>query len=282
MFAHDSWRGTLYPEHARPDSYLKHYSTVLNTVEGNNTFYGIPRSATVERWREQTPPAFRFCFKFPRTVSHEGILSSKDAKLLTTEFLRAIEPLQDRVGILLLQLPPHFDASRLDELATFLDSLPSGSNFAVEPRHADFFGTSAFKKQFDDLLADRSVSRCIFDTVLLHSLQTSTDSIREAQRKKPNFPECWTVTSDRPFLRFIGDDTIAGNEERLNLAAATVGKWIADGKTPFIFLHTPSCDEVPGLCEDFHRRLTANSSTEMVGTLPDWPGAMEKKQQSLF
>lgn len=282
MFAHDPWRGTLYPEHARPASYLKHYSTVLNTVEGNNTFYGIPRSSTVERWREQTPSTFQFCFKFPRAVSHEGVLSSDDAAMGTREFLRAVEPLQDRVGILLLQLPPHFDGSRLDELAVFLDSLPSNWNFAVEPRHHDLFGAASFKNQFDELLADRGVSRCIFDTVQLHSLPTSSDSIREAQRKKPKFPECWTVTSDRPFLRYVGDDSVAGNAERLNLVAATVAEWIADGKTPFVFMHTPSCDEVPGLCLDFHRRLIANSSPDVVGTLPNWPGAMEKKQRSLF
>ncbi|MFY4614350.1 DUF72 domain-containing protein, partial [Escherichia coli] len=42
----------------------------VNCVEGNTTLYALPKPEVVLRWREQTTDDFRFCFKFPATISH--------------------------------------------------------------------------------------------------------------------------------------------------------------------------------------------------------------------
>ena len=46
---------------------LEEYARHFNCVEGNTTLYALPKAEIVERWREQTTDAFRFCFKFPAT-----------------------------------------------------------------------------------------------------------------------------------------------------------------------------------------------------------------------
>jgi len=65
-------------------------------VEGNTTLYALPRAEIVERWREQTSDDFRFCFKFPATISHNAALRNCDD--LTHEFFTRMSPLANRIG----------------------------------------------------------------------------------------------------------------------------------------------------------------------------------------
>ncbi|WP_257896019.1 DUF72 domain-containing protein, partial [Enterobacter chuandaensis] len=53
---------------------LEEYARYFNCVEGNTTLYALPKAEIVERWREQTTDDFRFCFKFPATISHQAAL----------------------------------------------------------------------------------------------------------------------------------------------------------------------------------------------------------------
>ena len=46
---------------------LADYSRYFNCVEGNTTFYALPKVEIVQRWRDMTGDDFRFCFKFRRT-----------------------------------------------------------------------------------------------------------------------------------------------------------------------------------------------------------------------
>ena len=50
---------------------LEEYARHFNCVEGNTTLYALPKPEVVLRWREQTTDDFRFCFKFPATISHQ-------------------------------------------------------------------------------------------------------------------------------------------------------------------------------------------------------------------
>ena len=64
---------------------LEEYARHFNCVEGNTTLYALPKPEVVLRWREQTTDDFRFCFKFPATISHQAALRHCDD--LVTEFL---------------------------------------------------------------------------------------------------------------------------------------------------------------------------------------------------
>ncbi|MFA5699096.1 MAG: DUF72 domain-containing protein, partial [Sphaerochaeta sp.] len=64
-----SWEGLLYQAHSK-DSYLAQYAQRLNTVEVDQWFwslgsasYGLPDSATVDEYNNDTPETFRFTIK---------------------------------------------------------------------------------------------------------------------------------------------------------------------------------------------------------------------------
>lgn len=85
---------------------LEEYARHFNCVEGNTTLYALPKPEVVLRWREQTTDDFRFCFKFPATISHQAALRHCDD--LVTEFLTRMSPLAPRIGQYWLQLPATF------------------------------------------------------------------------------------------------------------------------------------------------------------------------------
>jgi uncharacterized protein YecE (DUF72 family) len=47
------------------------YFATFDLVEVQDTFYNLPRLATVERWRAQAPAGFEFVLKAPQLITHE-------------------------------------------------------------------------------------------------------------------------------------------------------------------------------------------------------------------
>lgn len=134
-FSYSGWQGVFYPPDLPTRAYLAHYSTVFNAVEVDSTFYGVPRTSSVARWAAATPPGFRFCPKTPRTVTHEQRLAADVGAIDSMqEFLDAIGLLGDKLGPVLIQLPPSFGPSESSQLAAFLAALPPGFRYAVEFR----------------------------------------------------------------------------------------------------------------------------------------------------
>jgi uncharacterized protein YecE (DUF72 family) len=123
-------------------SHLERYASVLSAVEINSSFYRPHRPATYARWRDSVPDDFRFSVKMPRAISHEQRLQGAEA--LLDDFLAQAGNLGDKLGCLLLQLPPslRFDA---DTMATFLAALRDRTEVAVacEPRHVSWFSEEA-------------------------------------------------------------------------------------------------------------------------------------------
>ncbi len=284
MFANPAWRGSLYSADARPREFLRQYARVFNAVEGNSTFYGLPSEATVSNWQESVPATFRFCFKFPRSISHEAVLGSDLSRRLTREFLARMAPLRPQVGVLLLQLPPSLSGSRFRELADFLSWLPAGWHYAVEPRHFDFFGGTT-ESAFLDLLTALGINRALFDTADLHALRVSDADVVAAQKKKPRVPRRADATAQFPLLRYVGHNHASRNLASFRWLAQTVTQWLAEGRQPFIFIHAPDDAQVPELCQAFHTRLSAQATSHNLGEIPPWPGtlaAARPRQQELF
>jgi uncharacterized protein YecE (DUF72 family) len=120
------------------DSMLARYATRFDTVEINSCFYRPHRRQTYERWSDTVPANFRFSAKLPRAITHEARLVDADDVLL--RFLDEVSGLGDRLGGLLVQLPPSlaFDARAVD---TFFERLRSRTHvpLACEPRHRSWF-----------------------------------------------------------------------------------------------------------------------------------------------
>ena len=128
-----------FPAHG---TQLERYAARLTGVEINSSFYRPHAAATYEKWASAVPSAFRFSVKMPKMISHERLLSRSREPL--ERFLEEITGLGDKLGPLLLQLPPSFafDARRVGR---FLDLLRSRHKGAVvaEPRHASWVSDAA-------------------------------------------------------------------------------------------------------------------------------------------
>jgi uncharacterized protein YecE (DUF72 family) len=70
-----------------------------------------------------------------------------------SEFIHIMRLLGDKLGVILVQLPPRYASDMLPVLVTFLDELPSDIHFAVEFRHRSWY-----TEQTADLLAKYRIS----------------------------------------------------------------------------------------------------------------------------
>ncbi len=282
IWSHKEWVGNFFTKNAKPNDYLRQYASVFNTVEGNTTFYALPKPASVSKWREETPPEFRFCFKFPQTISHH--LRLQYAEKEATAFLNLMSPLGERLGPFFLQLPSSFGGSEFARLEAFVKILPKEFRYAVEVRHQDFFKEGAIEKRLNELLLSLQMGRVIFDTRELHATKAQPhDTVtREAQRKKPKVPVRFLVLNNMPFIRFVGNPVIEKNEEILTAWAKHAASWIAEGRRPYIFMHAPDDTDAPNLARYFHG-LMRKHAIEPV-ELPPWPGTKYKTaaQMALF
>ncbi|MBO9492542.1 DUF72 domain-containing protein [Thalassotalea sp. G20_0] len=249
MWSNRDWLGGLFPQHASSKDFLHHYSGAFNTVEGNTTFYALPGEETVASWQAQLNPGFRFCFKFPKTITHGGHLSNSDA---LQQFFERLGVLKASLGPFMIQLPASFCPSRLAELGRFLRSLPQGYSYAVEVRHPTFFTKGDEERELNRLLMDLAIDRVCFDSRSLFSRPARNEEERDAQAKKPRLPVHAIATGQFPMIRFIGLGDMACDEEYLIPWQHKLREWLSAGKQPYFFMHSPSNREVPLLAKSFH------------------------------
>ncbi len=245
VWACAAWRGSLYTRAARRQDFLPQYASVFGAVEGNSTFYGLPERTTVERWAAEVPAGFRFCFKFPQIVTHRMLLRYADVE--TFQFLDSLAPLRDRLGPLLLQLPPNFAGSDLVVLEGFLDSLPAGLAYAVEVRHPDWFDAGTYERALEDALARRGHARVNLDTRDLFAESEPDEGERDAQHRKPRVPHRATVTNGVAIVRFVGRNRADRSRAALLPWIAQLARWLRDGVETYLFTHAPNDAFAPQL-----------------------------------
>ncbi len=250
VWAHAAWRGTFFTREATRPDFLPQYASVFRTSEGNSTFYGLPSPAVVARWAGEAPDDFRFCLKFPRTITHD--LGLTGAEAATTEFLTRVSPLRTRLGPFFLQLHSSFGPRRLAVLERYLAILPSGYRYAVEVRHPEFFGPTAAAADLLGLLRARGIEWVSFDTRGLFAASAVDSFTLDAQRKKPRLPLIINALSEFPFVRFVGDPDPPRNDVILREWARMVVQWLREGKSPFFFTHHPDDTHAPELARRFH------------------------------
>jgi uncharacterized protein YecE (DUF72 family) len=148
------WSLPIKPE---PGSHLYHYSRTLGCVEINSSFYRAHRASTWARWASETPEEFRFSIKAPKTITHEAKL--RNAEVLLKAFLQQMEPIQEKAGPILFQLPPslEFEPALAGDFLSSLRKFYKG-DAALEPRHVTWFTADV-----DDLLKKYRIARVAAD-----------------------------------------------------------------------------------------------------------------------
>jgi uncharacterized protein YecE (DUF72 family) len=133
-FGYSEWAGTFYPRGMKAGDYLAHYAQYFDSVELDTTFHATPPPERFRRWAEMTPAGFRFCVKTPRAVTH-GVTPDRAIDPMK-EFLDATTGgLGQKLGVVVIQFPPHFEIDQFAALETFLKALPRDVRFAVELRN---------------------------------------------------------------------------------------------------------------------------------------------------
>ena len=123
-----------WPEFPAEGTHLQRYAARFDCVEINSSFYRPHRRQTYARWADSVPPGFRFSVKVPKQITHEWRL--RDCGQALDEFLGQCEGLSDRLGCLLVQLPPSlaFEPTSAEAFFVALRQRFAGA-VVLEPRH---------------------------------------------------------------------------------------------------------------------------------------------------
>ena len=256
------WRDRYFE--AQP-SQLAGYARVFNTVEGNTSFYRVPDPTQVSRWHADVAGTdFQFCFKLPREVTHER---RPDVDAMGA-FLRAIEPLGENLGPLLVQFPATVGPAQLSQLRELLSHLPTAFRFALEVRHPAFFEQPEL---LEELMNEHRAGRVIMDTRPLYLGDRSHPDVLEALHKKPDLPVLPVVYNSLAFVRLILHPDLSANDEYVAQWASRTAEWLGQGHEVFMMIHCPNNLHCPKLADRFHRALRAQPGMAELPPLPPWP-----------
>ncbi len=256
MWADRRWVGHYFPSDTPAGRELVPYSTWCTAVEGNTSFYGLPSADRVSRWAADAPDGFRFVFKLPRSITHEHRLRNVEAEL--DEFLHRMAPLAERASPFSIQLPGSFEPADLPVLAAFLRAAPTDVKWAVEVRHREFCLGGGEERRLNDLLATVGAERIIIDTRAVFAGPCDTPEEREAFERKPRIPVRPVAIGDTPIVRYIGQTDPEANPHWWSKWVLKVCQWLAEGRSPIVFIHTPDNAVAPDLARRFHSEVAAH------------------------
>jgi uncharacterized protein YecE (DUF72 family) len=126
-----------------------------------------------------TPEKFQFSVKVPENITHNKRLDiNKGAMVDFEEFLDKISPLKtaNKLGTILIQLPPSFTVNDFKNIEGFLDRLPSSSSnsssydYAVEFRHPSWSTEGPW-----DMLRHYNIAAVMTDSPAREKLQFLSD-----------------------------------------------------------------------------------------------------------
>ncbi len=169
------WKGVFYHS---GKSMLQQYLTYFETSEVNSTFYALPQPKFISHLASLDETYF-FTAKLPKKVTHDSRLDvSGEGGETLTKFYKLLEPLQGRIPVLLIQLPP-WDITTMADLETFLSALDSSFRYAIEFRDFSWLKGSVWA-----LLEDYGIANVIVD--------------------EPKLPIDLRITADFSYIRWHG------------------------------------------------------------------------------
>ncbi|MBI1797062.1 MAG: DUF72 domain-containing protein [Candidatus Eisenbacteria bacterium] len=244
-WSYADWVGAFYPPGAKQEHYLPFYAEIFDTVELDTTFYHPPKPSIVRSWARHTPETFRFAAKVPQAITHAAKLASMGEQLQA--FARALDPLGERLGPLLVQMPAEFerDAGTVGVLDRFLTATPAGVRLAVEFRHRSWHRAETYA-----LLRARRAAIAWTDW--------------------RDLPRVTEVTADFLYLRWLGEREAVTRFDRVAIDRSDAfAAWHADLERAL-----PEVREVFGYFNNHwagHSPASANEMKRRLGLIPVEP-----------
>lgn len=252
----------FYPKGIKDE--LEYYASQFNSIELNATFYQAFGKDQFEKWHAKTPKDFKFFPKIPQVISHLKRLNS--VKTLTDEFCNSLAGLEEKLGMVFLQMNENFKPKDFERLEKFIVEFPKGIPLAIELRNTEWFNTKAEADRICKLLKKYKVTNIIVDTAgrrdLLHM----------------------RLTTPIAFIRYVGANHKT-DYTRLDPWIKRIAKWKKEGlKELYFFVHQNVEVESPALSAYFID--TINKKLELNLHVPAKPEVTKTKtikgQKTLF
>jgi uncharacterized protein YecE (DUF72 family) len=199
-FAYKEWKGIFYPADLPAKKYLSYYAEHFRTTEINNTFYRMPTSKLCEGWYAEVPEDFSFTLKLSQRITHFKRLKNVDDEM--NFFLDSAAGLKEKLGPILVQLPPNF-RKETGVLEEFLGRFASRGKLAFEFRHESWFDEDVYE--------------------LLRQYKTTLGVVEKEEGEGPDTPR--VVTGLFVYMRLRKGDY--SNDEMLEWA-----RWIRHQNVP--------------------------------------------------
>lgn len=204
----------FYPRGTKDE--LEYYSTQFNSIELNATFYRPYGADQYQKWAEKTPADFKFFPKLNQEISHWKRLN--DAGDITKIIVDGALGLEEKLGMMFLQLRDDFKPKDVNRIETFLKEFPKGVPLAVEVRNDEWFKDPAATEIYN-LLEAYNATNIIVDTAgrrdMLHM----------------------RLTTPYAFVRYVGAN-IDSDYTRLDDWLDKLEGWINQGiKGIYFFIH---------------------------------------------
>lgn len=230
------WIGKFYPDGAKQQDFLQHYSKQFNTIELNTTHYRIPDQSTIEKWYKESTKRFKFAPKIPQIISHSGDLGLGHSYI--DSFCKNIAGLKEKLGCSFMQLPPHFSPEKLHLLNLFLQKFPTDSiPLAIEVRHPAWFESASFEKLLETL----------------HQYGVNTVITDVAGRRDVLH---LALTTPLVMLRFVGNGLHTTDYKRIDDWIAIFSQWLKHGlEQLYFFSHQPDNILSPEMCIYFTNKI---------------------------
>jgi len=218
---YQSWWGPFFPKALKKKDALRYYASRFSATELNAPFYRTPSEEAVKGWAEQTPDEFLFAWKASKFITHWKRLSEKSANSIELLDSR-VRLLGHKLGPILFQLPPQFEANR-ERLAAFLKMVPRRWRCVFEFRHRSWYDDAIL-----GLLSAHNVALCISD--------------------HHDAPAPWIVTAPHVYLRPHGPGgRYRGSYDEKTLRDWTrrIRAWQREGRDVFCFFDNDQKSAAP-------------------------------------
>ncbi|ADZ89963.1 DUF72 domain-containing protein [Marinomonas mediterranea] len=261
QWQHSAWVNWLYSSSVPSAERLREYSKVFQSVEVGSTFYTDIEENQLKRWYDQVNDDFRFCFKAPQTVTHQIVERPFQERLTDWKrFQMKLASLDKKLGPTMVQFPQQLDASSLPEILALIESWELLAPLSIEVRHLHYFDKGEVESEFLRYLSNQSVDKVVMDSRPVFSTEAYSESLKDAQRKKPRVPCHAVATAQSPVVRFIGHPDLERNHVWLDQWAAKLKSWLERGLKPTVFVHSSDNIAAPTLASWLDDKLVANSA----------------------
>jgi uncharacterized protein YecE (DUF72 family) len=237
----------FYPRGTKDE--LAYYATQFNSIELNATFYRMFPPEQFAKWKDKTPEGFKFFPKITQDISHMKRLSN--VQQLTNEYIHAVTHLENKLGMVFLQMHQNFTPKDFDKVVKFVETWPKEIPLATEFRHTDWYNNKNISNDLYDLLEQHQIANIIVDSAGRRDLMHMC------------------LTNATAFIRYVGANHTS-DYTRLDDWVNKLDLWVKNGlKNIYFFVHQNEEVESPALSAYFINKLNDRIGANIkIPTIP--------------